>query len=251
MRGGEVSAEPTGLAVRPGNVLEVLQQAVDKTQDLDIEKLRGLFELQKDFMRMQAEQAFHAAMARLQAKLPQINKAGQGKNSKFAKLEDIDVVIRPLLAEEEFSFSFDEESHTDKTVTFAGTISHAMGHSQTKQLTVPIDTAAANREGKSIRPAIQDAGSTVSYARRYLLKMHLNIIERDEDSDGESRKTITEDQAKDLRAAVQEVGMDVPRFLLYMAVGAMEEILAVDYRKAINAIEVKRQDNAKKAAEKK
>lgn len=243
------TSETKALTVQPGNVLEILQQAV--AMKPDIATLRGLFELQKDFMKMQAEQAYHEAMARLQAKMPQINKAGQAKNSKFAKLEDIDVIIRPLLAEEGFAFSFDEEGHTDKTVTFAGKISHAMGHSETKRLTVPIDSAGTNREGRAIRPAIQDAGSTVSYARRYLIKMHLNLIERDEDTDGESKKQITEDQAKDLHAALDEVKMDVPRFLLYMQVGAVSEILAVDYRKALNAIEVKRQDNAKKAAEKK
>ena len=105
-----------------------------------------------------------------------MEKYGQAKNSKFAKLEDIDVVIRPLLAEEGFSLALDEEAHTDKTVTFVMTMSHREGHSEAKRMTVPIDAAAMNREGRSIRPAIQDAGSTVTYARRYLLKMHLNIV---------------------------------------------------------------------------
>lgn len=227
----------------PVNVLEIIQQAVATKQD--VETLRGLFELQKDFMKMQAEQAFHAAMARLQAKIPQINKLGQGKNNKFAKLEDIDTIIRPLLAEEGFSFSFDEENHTDKTITFIAKISHQQGHSEVKRLTVPVDAAAKNREGNAVRPAIQDAGSTVSYARRYLIKMHLNIIECLEDTDGEPAKPITQDQALDIEAAITELAADRDGFLKYMGVASIGEILARDHGKAMAALNAKRRSKGK------
>lgn len=222
----------------PTSVLEIIQQAVATKQD--VETLRGLFELQRDFMRMQAEQAFHAAMARLQAKLPQVNKYGVGKNSKFAKLEDIDRIIRPLLAEEGFSFSFDEEAHSEKTITFVAKISHQQGHSEVKRLTVPIDAAAKNREGNAVRPAIQDAGSTVSYARRYLIKMHLNIIETNEDTDGNPTKTISPEQAADIEAMLQEVKGDRAGFLKYMGVAAIGEILERDHKKAIESLNAKR-----------
>lgn len=226
------------LITRPANVLEIIQQAVASKQD--VETLRGLFELQKDFMKMQAEQAFHAAMARLQAKLPQVNKYGQGKNSKYAKLEDIDVIIRPLLAEEGFSFSFDEEAHSEKTITFLAKISHQQGHFEVKRLTVPIDTASKNREGNSIRPAIQDAGSTVSYARRYLIKMHLNLIETNEDTDGEDRTVITKEEAVDIEAMLQEVKGDKAGFLRFMGVDSLGDILKRDHKKAIEALQSKR-----------
>lgn len=228
----------------PQNVLDVLQHAIDTKPD--IATLRGLFELQKDFMKMQAEQVFHSAMARLQAKIPQINKYGQAKNSKFAKLEDIDIIIRPLLAEFGFSFSFDEESHTEKTVTFLAKLSHEDGHSEIKRLTVPIDAAAKNREGQSIRPAIQDAGSTVSYARRYLIKMHLNLIEADEDTNGESRKKISDEQAKDIEAMLSDFGADSRvGFLRYMGVAGVSDIMESDLKKAIESINAKRRSMSK------
>lgn len=228
----------------PANVLEVLQHAIEAKPDIAV--LRGLFELQKDFMKMQAEQTFNSAMARLQAEIPQVNKYGQGKNNKYAKLEDIDVIIRPLLAKFGFSFSFDEESHTDKTVTFLAKISHEDGHSEIKRLTVPVDAAASNSMGKSIRPAIQDAGSTVSYARRYLIKMHLNLIETDEDTDGESRKKIGDDQAKDIEAMLQDFGAESKSgFLRYMGVESVSDILEVDLKKAIESINAKRRSMGK------
>ena len=235
------SKEETAVAAieKPTNMLQIIASAVADPR-CDIEKMERLFALQERFMEQERKTAFMGAMARLQADLPQINKYGQGKNSKFAKLEDVDVVIRPLLAREGFSFSFDEESHDATTVTFVAWLAHAGGHRESKRLTVPVDVAAKNREGNSVRPAIQDAGSTVSYARRYLIKMMLNIIETNEDTDGERRTPISAEQVGDLKAALEQVGMNVPKFLVFMGVGDLKEISAKDWKKALNAIEVKR-----------
>lgn len=224
---------------QPGNMLETIAAAVADPR-MDVAKMERLLAMHREIVADQRKTEFMAAKARLQAKLPQIDKYGKGKNSKYAKLEDIDAIIRPLLAEEGFSFDFDEESHTEKTVTFIATLSHAEGHSEVKRLTVPIDAAAKNQQGNSVRPPIQDAGSTVSYARRYLIKMHLNIVEKDEDTDGESRKPITDEQAKDIEAILQELKMDRKRFLFFMGVGDVKEILACDMKKATNAFDVQR-----------
>lgn len=195
----------------------------------------------------QRKTAYMAAMARLQERLPQIDKYGRAKNSRFAKLEDIDVIIRPILAEEGFSFSFDEESYTEKTVTFVATLSHREGHSESKRLTVPIDVAAKNREGLSIRPAIQDAGSTVSYARRYLIKMMLNIIEKDEDTNGEDRKTITEEQIRDIETALADTKSDKAKFLRLIAgVDRLEDIQVRDLKRIMNTLEETRRARAQK-----
>lgn len=204
---------------------------------LDVVKMQALLDMHKQIVSDQRKIAFASAMSRLQAVLPQIGKFGQAKNSKFAKLEDIDVVIRPLLANEGFSFSFDEESHTDKTVTFVAVLSHGAGHSESKRLTVPIDAAAKNREGHAIRPAIQDSGSTVSYARRYLIKMHLNIIEKNEDNNGDNLSAITTEEVRNIETLLGKG--DKSRFLKLMGVATIAEILTRDYRKALNALQTK------------
>lgn len=235
--------EPGGALQKttPASLLQVIASAVANPA-VDIEKMRALFELQKDILAEQHRIEFAGALTRLQAKCPQIGKHGKGKNSKYAKLEDIDDTIRRPMTEEGFNLTFDEESHTDRDTTFVMTLAHEAGHSETKRLTVPIDESAKNSQGQSIRPRIQDMGSTVSYARRYLLKMHLNIIETDEDTDGEPRRRITVDQARDLEAAVDEINMDKGKFLVYMAVGGFDEILESDFRKALNAIDTRRRN---------
>ena len=227
------------VAIAPASLLQVIAAAVADPR-CDVEKMRALFELQKDIQAEEHRIVFTSAMARLHAALPQITKYGKGKNNKFAKLEDIDVIIRPILKEFGFSFSFDEQSHDDKTVTFVAKLTHEDGHFETKRLTVPMDSAAKNRDGNAIRPAIQDAGSTVSYARRYLIKMHLNLIEADEDTDGEPVVFLTEDQAKDLEALGSEVKANWREFLKWMGVAKTTEIPVRDLRKAIEGLETKR-----------
>lgn len=237
-------AEGTSLSVperpAPDNLLQVIAQAVADPR-MDVEKMERLFALQERINAQQREIDFDDAMNRLQAKLPQIPKYGQGKNSKYAKYEDLDVIIRPLLAEEGFSLTFSEAERTAKETRFELKVSRA-GHSKVHRLTVQQDTAATNREGRSVRPPIQDDGSTASYARRYLTKLALNIVEKDEDTDGENRRPITEEQAKDIEAAIQELKMDRGKFLVFMGCGDVGEILAKDLKKAINAIDTRRRN---------
>ena len=113
-------------------------------------------------------------------------------------------------------------------------ISHAAGHSETRSLFLPLDSQGA-------KSPVQGVGSTVSYGRRYLLKMILGIVERGEDDDGHGgAEPITPSQVADLTALLTEVQADQPRFLAYMQVARVEDILARDYRRAVTALETKR-----------
>lgn len=220
------------------DLLNVIAHAVSNPA-LDVVKMQALLDMHMQLVADRRREAFDEAMTRLQAKLPHIVKYGQGKNSKFAKYEDLDLIVRPLLAEEGFSVSFNEAERTENHTTFMLEVSRA-GHSKQHRMTVHNDKASMNRDGRSIRPAIQDDGSTASYARRYLLKLALNIVETDEDTDGESREPITEEQARDLYTLLTEVKADKARFLAYMGVETIEDIMKCDHVKAVTALESKR-----------
>lgn len=241
--------EPTGVSlVRPeGQALERHEPSINEIAmsiaqrgDLAaVEAVERLFRLQVEKDAIEAKRLYMAAMARLQARLPQMDKDGQAKNSKFAKLENIDAVIRRPMAEEGFSVSFDEESHTEKTVTFVMVMAHEGGHSESKRLTVPVDVASKNREGVSIRPAIQDAGSTVSYARRYLIKMHLNIIEKDEDTNGEKTAKITGDEALDLNTKIKDTESNLALFLKHFRIEKLADLPKSRHGEALQMLAAK------------
>lgn len=232
-------------AEKPRDLLEVIAQAVTDPR-MDVEKMRALFELQRDIQRENAKIEFMAALARLQAKLPAINKDGRImvaglERSRYAKLEDIDVVIRPLLAEEGFSLVFDEEEAGEHGIRFVMTLCHQAGHCEAKRLTVPVDKAPVGSKGP-IRTAIQDAGSTVSYARRYLIKMHLNLIEKLEDNDGQGAEAfISEEQIREIETAIHDTKSNRESFLKLIAgVPRLEDIQVRDLPRIWNALNTKR-----------
>lgn len=235
--------------VQPANLLQAIIH-VATTPGISIDVIERMVALQERQEARHAEMAYMRDMALLQAEIPLIHRGGVNKftGTKYARREDVAVVLQPLLAKHGFAFSFNEESVEGDRTKFSGKMSHRDGHSETKYKTLTTDKAAVNSSGKPTRTAIQDDGSTASYAQRYLFKMHLNMAETDEDTDGNSAEKITDAQAKDLQCAAEEAGVDKGRFFTFMGVGGFNEILATDLKKALNAIDTKRRDNAAKVA---
>jgi hypothetical protein len=187
-------------AIAPAQETNQLLSAIARAAanpEVDPGKMRELLQLHREITADAARVAYAAAMARLQERMPQIAKTGNvivnGQlRSRYAKLEDIDHVLRPLLAEEGFAVSFDEAT-TAAGREWTCTISHREGHSEKRTLTMPVDKGAGRND-------VQSIGSTATYAKRYLLSMHLNLVTRDEDDDGNGgRGPVTPTQAAHLR----------------------------------------------------
>jgi hypothetical protein len=169
------------------NVLSAIERAATNP-DVDIAKMQQLLDIQERVMAKQAEMSFNAAMGRLQQHLPTIkhdaklvhrNKA-TGKDeviSTYARYETIDRQIRKLYTKEGFSLSFSSRRNQDGSTTYLAKLSHADGHSQMAEMVLPADAGGAKN-------AIQAIASTVSYAKRYLVAMHFNLVTEGEDDDG-------------------------------------------------------------------
>jgi len=223
------------------SVLDVIARAASDP-NVNVEKLERLLAIQERLLADSRKTAYFSALARLQASLPQISKAGtildrDGKaRNRYAKIEDIDVAIRPLCAAEGFSFSFDAKALPGNAGSeYSCAMQHRDGHVEVKTLALPVDQGAG-------RNAVQSAGSTISYAKRYLLGMHLHLVTRDEDDDGNGRAPITPEQAKELRDSLAEAGGSADRFLKYLSAESFESIRGDQLAKARSLIaEKKRQ----------
>ena len=174
----ELALAPTS---SPAQLLSAIL-AMARDDSLDIDKLQALLEMQQKMAIRDAEIEFARALARLSAKLPQVPRngrvsLGQGKGGyPFAKWEDMDKIIRPLMAEEGFVLSFDSKiSPNGPEIT--GTLLHKDGASRSATMTLPIDGGAG-------RSAIQAMGSTLSYGKRYTAEMLLNHVREGDDNDG-------------------------------------------------------------------
>jgi hypothetical protein len=161
----------------------------------DPDKLSKMLEVVRQIKKDEAEAAFNAELAAIQAEMPRITKDGKVKypsskgevNFAFATLENIDAAIRPLLSARGFSMLFTSGPTAAGKVEYVATLAHRLGHSRDSRIILPADESG----GKN---AIQAVGSTTSYARRYLTLSLLNIVTEGEDNDGNLVGTLTEDE---------------------------------------------------------
>lgn len=235
------------IETRPSEISTVIA-AIERmavNPDVDAEKMLKLLEMQERIMAKQAEMLFNQALGRVQKVLPVVTKHGKieftDKNGKqretpFARYEDIDEVIRPLLLNEGFSISFNSEWNDSALVS--GTLSHIGGHSKTSTLRLPLDTSGSKNN-------LQAMGSTISYGKRYLVGMLLNIITKDEDNDGKDFDTIALTEAVVIDELITETKSDKGKFLKYMGVKDVREIQAKDIKKAMNALNTKKKQDIK------
>lgn len=180
----ELPAQPPS----PGTLLNAIAQAAANPQ-VDIEKMERLFAMHQQMVKQDAEAAFNAAMARAQANIVPIatNAENSHTHSRYAKLEAINREIVPLYTAEGLSISFDtaDAPITGWMRTIAH-VSHAAGHTRTYHLDLPPDAEGA--KGNTNKTGVQAAGSTSSYARRYLTCMIFNVTTFD-DNDGNGTRT--------------------------------------------------------------
>jgi len=157
-------------------LMQVIERvAMDK--DSDISKLEKMLDMQERILNRNANQQFTADLAAMQIKLPRVIEHGEGHNkAKYAKLEDINDAIRPVL--QEFGFAVTFRVKQDAGVLWITTVlSHRDGHSEETSIPLALDTSGSKN-------AVQAVGSTISYGKRYGICMMLNISTGD-DVDGQ------------------------------------------------------------------
>lgn len=213
----------------------VLQAARDKSVDPD--KLGALIGLAERMQDRSAREQFYRALNAAQCAMPRIAKRGVIVNHKtgkeqnrYARLEDIDREIRPIYEEHGFAVTFPGAQLVGGKHVFSARVMHSAGHVEEYTMPLALDTSGSKNE-------TQGAGSTMSYARRYLLKSIFNIIEEGEDTDGTSTQLLSDDQVLHLRDLCRESGGAEARFAGIYGVATLEAIPAAMYRAAVSVLE--------------
>jgi len=247
-------AEESTPAGQTRAMLQMIRE-IAASPNFNAEALKTMMELQRQFTKDQAEMTFNRCLAEMSAEMPRVKKSGvveyaEDKNKKdgpkkeafkFAKFEDIDTAIRPLLVKYGFSLSFSTEPRAGEGggLTMVGRLSHIQGHSREARIAVALDSSGGKNN-------IQAMGSSSSYGKRYVTCMLLNIITEGEDDDGNKAEVITEDQAAKLKDKIKVTGTDVARFLKLFGVPSVDEIQTRDFDKAAAFLALK--DKTKGAA---
>ena len=223
---------------------------------IDVEKFERVLAMWERREAHEAELAFNAAKGRILADLESVKivkrksvqypveknnpKAGTQEAFKYAPLEDIDKVMRPLLVRENMDLAYSDEAMADGRIMIRGRLKHLpKGHYEDSFMAAPLDTSGGKNN-------VQAVGSTNSYLRRYLACNLFNIVVIGDDDDG-TGGTIDEAQAAYIRKLIEQVQKIDPRkdeaaFCKFMHVQSIKSIAFREYRKATAALEERIKD---------
>lgn len=192
--------------------------------DFDADKLERMLAMYERIMDRNAQMSFNRAFAEMQARLPVITEHGKIEvngvvRSDYARFEDINDVLKPILAEHGFGLMFKVRGAKD-AVSITPILIHKDGHRENGE---PLELGADTSGSKN---SVQAMGSSTSYGKRYTLIPFLNITTRGEDDDGQAggAKTITEAQAAEIQKLLVEVKFDRAKLLKYVSSKARREI---------------------------
>jgi hypothetical protein len=217
-------------------------------KDTDPTKLHALLDFYERVKNREAESAFNAAMVKVQSVLPPITKNGvilnknQTVRSRYAKIEDIDHALKPILSEHGFACTYTVSWVGEKLLTVVLTIRHIGGHHTVQQFSVPY-------ERNEYRTAAQDAGSANSFAKRYALVNAFNIstVDEDDDSQGLRSQPITEQQKNQILDLLIATKSNENNFYKIFGVQSAEELRQGDFDRAIGMLRLKHQGQQERA----
>jgi hypothetical protein len=165
-------------------------ERASRDDTFDVQKFGELLRLQRDVAHDQAKRAFNQAMAATQAEMQSVvrNAKNSHLNSKYAKLEAIDAALRPVYTQHGFSVRFGSApAPHEGWMRITCTVAHDGGYFEENYLDSPV-TTTGSQGGRMAMTPVQAIGSTVTYLRRYLLSMVMNVVLADDDDDGEAMR---------------------------------------------------------------
>ncbi len=184
----------------PSEGARMLQMVVDAAKDPAIDagndakatnagKMKALVDLTTGLQDRERESEFNRSLVAAQLEMPVISRDGiitipakDGRpartQGRFAKWEDIDRVIRPILAKYGLALRFEIGNAENSAVTVRPILAHRNGFTERGEaMKLPADTSGSKN-------ATQASGSSVAYGKRYTACGMLNIVTEGVDEDG-------------------------------------------------------------------
>lgn len=151
---------------------------------IDPVKLRDIFDLKRGLEADRAKEEYMVAFAAMSEELPVISKDGHIKNrdgkvqSRYAKYENIQRVVKPILRKYGFVMNHEQNPETSAEMVLATFLIHRGGHSQRSIFRAKTDTSGSKND-------VQGLGSIASYAKRYNTIALLDLQLEGDDDDGQ------------------------------------------------------------------
>jgi hypothetical protein len=225
-----------------GDGVVQLMERLAVNPDIDVEKFDRMLTMQERILDRQAEMDFNVAMAKLRKELPPIfkNKKNIQTNSTYADLDAIKKVADPLLTKYGFYDRYEDVYPDERTVETTCEIVHESGHSKRNSVRFTLDDAGI--KGSINKTPTHATASSMTYGQRLSLCRALGIRLSTDDDGNAMAQAIDTEAAVELDQRINKLAdakAYKPKFLSYMKANSIQEIRAVDYLKAVNAIKAK------------
>lgn len=161
-----------------------LVEKVALDPSVDTGKMQQIIDMQAQVFDKNAQIEFNRAMTACQKEMPiiQADQVNKQTNSLYAAYEGLIKKIKRIYTKHGFSLSFDEgKSSKEGHIMVMCEVMHEGGHTKMKSGEFPLDQAGI--KGVVNKTGIHATASTLSYAKRYLVKGIFNLAEGDEDDD--------------------------------------------------------------------
>lgn len=217
-------------------VMAIIERAA-LNPEVDAAKMDQLFALQEKVLARNARTEYYRALAMMAGAMPAIEEKGKGHNqTKYAKWEDIQSAITPVLGQFGFALSFRTKVE-DKAIRITAILAHREGHTEENELLLPADNSGSKN-------AVQAVGSSITYGFRYTACALLNIQTGVADDDGRAAggaETISDEQVVRLQTLIQNAGANKAKFLEHMKVESLETMPVAVFDAAIAALNRKKE----------
>jgi len=209
-----------------------------------MEQMKGLVEWD-EARRAKAE--FNKAFSEAKAKFKPAKKTGYNKHltSHYSTLLDYDEATREALGQHGLSWRHVPKSLPGEITSITCILAHKSGHSEEATMEAPSYSMTNNAVNK-----LQSVGIVAMYLKRMTLASLLGLVsdaEFDNDGNGgEQAQNVTEEQAANLQALLEEVKANKDGFFKYLTtkckkeIKAFKDIPAAHYQSAVKALENQR-----------
>lgn len=178
---GPISIKDTvPVNVKSSGIDALLERAI--SSNVAVENLQKLLDMKYEFEKREAEKQFHAAFAKMQAEFPAIKKKNEVSQNgsvayRYAALEDILDICKPIMAKHGFSYSWSQDTSSQPGFLRMICTIYGHGHSQSAYADMP------NISGTKMMNAAQISGALTTYGKRYSF-IGLTGVMCEDDTDG-------------------------------------------------------------------
>lgn len=216
--------------------------------DIPAEKMHVVMAMRREVLADEAREAYQSHFAAFAQELPVVERDGmvdmeaKGKFP-FTTYEQMDKVLRPLLAKHGFSLQFWSSAPETRDLVVVHGALIGWGWQRDATYPVPPDTGPG-------RNALQARGSAQTYAKRYIADLLCNVVRKGKDDDGKGAMEALIDarQIKTLDDLLKKTNTEAANFLRIMVTGCEE--LADIRQRDFARLELALRDKLKKTVRK-